>query len=94
MTDYKLPRYIPAWMDEGVCASMPIADVDRLFFDCTQPKNAIAICNTCPVRQECHDYADEQLITHGVWGGEGSTSRRLRLGITRSGDPILSAQVA
>lgn len=30
---------------------------------------AIAICNTCPVKQQCFEAAVENNETHGIWGG-------------------------
>jgi len=31
--------------------------------------NAVAICNTCPVKAECGDFAERTKQTDGVWGG-------------------------
>lgn len=65
------------WMDDALCRGMdPWA-----FFDRSQvAKNeAIKICNACPVRDVCLDYA----LTHGmngtddgVWGGKTPSQRR------------------
>jgi len=40
-------------------------------------KEAIEICFTCPVQKECHEYALENKIDHGVWGGSSADQRRL-----------------
>ena len=32
-------------------------------------RRAKAICNECPARQECLDYALEIREPHGIWGG-------------------------
>lgn len=39
-------------------------------------KEAIEICFTCPVQKECHEYALENKIDHGVWGGSSADQRR------------------
>lgn len=36
------------------------------------------ICNGCPVRTECLEYALEAEIDHGLWGGMTPSDRRYR----------------
>jgi WhiB family redox-sensing transcriptional regulator len=38
--------------------------------------HARRICATCPVREPCLEYALEQRIDHGVWGGASERERR------------------
>jgi WhiB family redox-sensing transcriptional regulator len=40
-------------------------------------KKAIAMCGTCPVRRDCFQYAFENRIEHGVWGGTSAEERIL-----------------
>ncbi len=49
-----------------------------LFFPETkvQERKALAICGTCPVQNECLDYAFEADIRFGVWGGLSEKQRR------------------
>ena len=37
---------------------------------------AKAICETCPVRTECLDYALRTREPHGIWGGLNEVERR------------------
>lgn len=38
-------------------------------------KKAIEVCTYCPVQYECHEYAIENKIEHGVWGGSTPEQR-------------------
>lgn len=40
---------------------------------------AKAICSSCPVRQECLDYALSIKEPHGIWGGLSEVERKLYL---------------
>jgi WhiB family redox-sensing transcriptional regulator len=70
------------WMAEAACRGL---DPD-LFFpprgDVAVSSEARAICNgigerpPCPVRSECLDYALENRIHAGVWGGTSDRERR------------------
>lgn len=49
--------------------------------DPVRSKNtAIAICNRCPVRQKCLEYALVHQIDYGIWGGtDGLQRKKLRV---------------
>lgn len=36
---------------------------------------AKAVCATCPVRDDCLDYAQREQIHHGIWGGYAPKER-------------------
>ena len=58
----------PAWMGDSLCAQTD----PELFFPTVggTPGPAIAVCNICPVKAECREYALGLLDgTSGVWGG-------------------------
>jgi WhiB family redox-sensing transcriptional regulator len=63
-----------AWMSEGNCRLYPPA----AFFpsDGVGVDRARKICKDCPVLARCLDYALEERIEHGVWGGCSERERR------------------
>ena len=63
-----------SWMEEGNCKDLP----PNIFFpsDGAGVEVARRICASCPVRMACLDYALENHIDHGVWGGESERERR------------------
>lgn len=63
----------PLWMKLALCKDMK----NEIFFISKgqRPDAAIEICNKCPVRKECDEYAEKWDIGHGVWGGENKTTR-------------------
>lgn len=68
------------WVEDAVCAQV---DPD-LFFpnegDYHQARRAKELCQTCPVINECADYAIRAGIRDGIFGGltprERATARR------------------
>ncbi len=63
-----------AWMNDGNCRNYPPA----VFFpsDGVGVDRARKICAECPVVEPCLEYALEQRIEHGVWGGCSERERR------------------
>lgn len=63
------------WVDDAACAG---EDPD-LFFPKKgdQGREAKAVCNGCPVRAQCADYAaTSPVMLVGVWGGTTEAERR------------------
>lgn len=62
------------WMARGNCADKP----PSLFFpsDGVGVEIARKVCADCPVKMQCLDYALDQRIDHGVWGGTSERERR------------------
>ena len=62
------------WMRDGNCRAYPPA----VFFpsDGAGVEVARRICETCPVQAQCLEYALEQRVEHGVWGGCSERERR------------------
>ena len=63
-----------AWMRDGNCRAYP----PGVFFpsDGAGVEIARRICETCPVKGPCLEYALEQKVEHGVWGGCSERERR------------------
>ena len=63
-----------AWMAEGNCRLHP----PSTFFpsDGVGVDKARKICRDCPVSLRCLEYALEERIDHGVWGGCSERERR------------------
>lgn len=62
------------WMEKGLCRLEP----PETFFpsDGVGVEIAKRICEQCPVKAECLEYALENRIDHGVWGGTSERQRR------------------
>ena len=75
------------WMAKGNCADEP----PSTFFpsDGVGVEVARRICGTCPVQEQCLEYALKSRIDHGVWGGCSERERRRIL--KRRRDLALSA---
>ncbi len=71
------------WMRDAKCRGIDPAEFfpsDGLGVD-----HARRVCDDCPVRAECLEYALEFRIEHGVWGGASERERR-RILRRRRGD--------
>ncbi len=63
------------WRDRGRCKGAP-ADVFYPEGDEEPGDEAKAICDTCPVREACLEYAVSSREKIGVWGGYTARERR------------------
>lgn len=65
------------WMGEGVCHGCENPDVFFPDKDSSRAelREAKAICNSCPVKQTCADYAIARPHLTGIWGGLTSGER-------------------
>jgi WhiB family redox-sensing transcriptional regulator len=81
-----------AWMAEGNCRLYPPAT----FFpsDGVGVDKARKICAGCPVLDRCLEYALDERIEHGVWGGCSERERRRILKRRRELGPATSAHLA
>ncbi len=68
-------RQRPDWQRSAACRGEP----NSVFFTKDNPKAdhpAQAICDDCPVRQECRDFAMADPSLTGVWGGTTERDRK------------------
>jgi WhiB family redox-sensing transcriptional regulator len=78
---------IELWKEEAACRKLKMTSSERAEFmhPLSRRKDAIskvkAVCEDCPVRKECLEYALETNQRKGVWGG---TSERQRLELLRT----------
>jgi WhiB family transcriptional regulator, redox-sensing transcriptional regulator len=70
-----LPLVVPgAWQDQAACAD---ADAEVFFsLDEEDQREALALCDACPVRSECLEHALVNREQYGIWGGVREQDRR------------------
>ena len=68
------PRTDTSWRDEAACRGLDT----EVFFPLSDEEadEAKAICATCPVREECLEFALLTRQDDGVWGGLTEAERR------------------
>ncbi|WP_129287536.1 WhiB family transcriptional regulator [Streptomyces sp. GZWMJZ-114] len=85
ITTYTPPSGIPGiadttWQRHGACYAMDIEDADAVFFPTPRDYEAIAeskeLCGWCPVRDQCLNFALENELIDGTWGGLTEGERR------------------
>ncbi|MGW1126387.1 WhiB family transcriptional regulator [Streptomyces sp. NPDC002526] len=69
-----------SWHSRGTCYGMDWEDAEAVFFPGPRDHEEIAeakeLCGWCPVPRECLDFALENGLTEGVWGGLTEAERR------------------
>ena len=69
-----------SWHVRGACHGMDVEDADAVFFPGPRDHEEIAeakeLCGWCPVRRACLDFALENVLKEGVWGGLTEAERR------------------
>jgi hypothetical protein len=64
------------------------ADYDPFFADTTDLQlEAIALCTTCPVRDDCLTFAVRTGQQYGIWGGQPQRMVRRLIALDRAGRP-------
>ena len=72
------------WMARGACRT--VTGVDFFPNDGAGVLAAQRVCSGCPVRPACLEYALDNAISHGVWGGTSDRERqRLRSARSKAG---------
>jgi len=77
-----------SWRDLGACLDVVSADYDPFFADSAELQaEAIAICVTCPVRDDCLTFAVRTGQQYGIWGGQPERIVRRLIAADRAGRP-------
>jgi WhiB family transcriptional regulator, redox-sensing transcriptional regulator len=64
------------WMKRAACRNHPQPDMWFPDRDSHHKTAAIAICKTCPVANNCFQFAKRECIDFGIWGGTTPEQRR------------------
>jgi WhiB family transcriptional regulator, redox-sensing transcriptional regulator len=77
-----------AWRDLAACLEVVSADYDPFFADSAELQaEAIAICATCLVRDDCLTFAVRTGQQYGIWGGQPQQIIRRLIAADRAGRP-------
>ena len=67
-------RFAARWRERAACRG---TDLDLFYPERGESAGpARQVCERCPVRQPCLEYALSNRITHGIWGGLTERERR------------------
>ena len=79
---------VRCWRDQAVCRDFVTAEYDPFFADTADLQaEAIAICATCPVRDDCLTFAVRTGQQYGIWGGQPQQIIRRLIAADRAGRP-------
>jgi WhiB family redox-sensing transcriptional regulator len=77
-----------SWRDLAACLDVVSADYDPFFADSAELQaEAIAICATCLVRDDCLTFAVRTGQQYGIWGGQPERIVRRLIAADRAGRP-------
>ena len=77
-----------SWRDLAACLDVVTADYDPFFADSAELQaEAIAICETCSVRDDCLTFAVRTGQQYGIWGGQPQQIIRRLIAADRAGRP-------
>ena len=77
-----------SWRDLAACLEVVSADYDPFFSDAKGLQaEAIAICATCTVRDDCLTFAVRTGQQYGIWGGQPERIVRRLIAADRAGRP-------
>ena len=79
---------VRSWRDQAACLEVVSADYDPFFSDAKDLQaEAIAICETCLVRDDCLTFAVRTGQQYGIWGGQPERIVRRLIAADRAGRP-------
>jgi WhiB family redox-sensing transcriptional regulator len=79
---------VHSWRNLAACLEVVTADYDPFFADSAELQaEAIAICATCLVRDDCLTFAVRTGQQYGIWGGQSEQIIRQLIAADRAGRP-------
>jgi hypothetical protein len=79
---------VRCWRDTAACLEVVSADYDPFFSDVKDLQaEAIVICTTCSVRDDCLTFAVRTGQQYGIWGGQPQQIIRRLIALERAGRP-------
>jgi WhiB family transcriptional regulator, redox-sensing transcriptional regulator len=79
---------VRCWRDQAACLEVVSVDYDPFFSDAKDLQaDAIAICETCLVRDDCLTFAVRTGQQYGIWGGQPQQIIRRLIAADRAGRP-------
>jgi WhiB family transcriptional regulator, redox-sensing transcriptional regulator len=79
---------VGSWRDRAACRDSVTADYDPFFADTVDGQlKALAICESCPVRDACLTFAVRTGQQYGIWGGQPQQIIRRLIALDRAGRP-------
>jgi WhiB family redox-sensing transcriptional regulator len=63
------------------CSTIPLAEADKLFFSESPKRIAVAknLCASCPITSKCLQFALDEEIEFGIFGGTTPQERKVML---------------
>jgi WhiB family redox-sensing transcriptional regulator len=79
---------VRCWRDQAACRDLVTAEYDPFFADSAELQaEAIAVCETCPVRDDCLTFAVRTGQQYSIWGGQPQQIIRRLIALERAGRP-------
>jgi WhiB family redox-sensing transcriptional regulator len=79
---------VGCWRDQAACRDVVTAEYDPFFADTAEfQAEALAICATCPARDDCLTFAVRTGQQYGIWGGQPQQIIRRLIAADRGGRP-------
>ena len=77
------------WRDDAACSQEGAEPIDFHSEEPAEIDRALAMCNECPVKRQCLQFALDNYERFGVWGGRTEVELRKALSIDQRGAPVL-----
>jgi len=76
LSEFRLVLRSFDWMDDALCRGRNDLDFFPEESYNAVAARAVAVCNVCPVREDCLEFAVENGIRYGIWGGLNHPQRK------------------